>query len=168
MDFEILWQTRESEEIRFADKVSKDFDFGDYRISEGDFDELVARYRSFSADYFTSDYSYRMQPFFSRYLLEKSAGSDAFGQDWSHGFGYFHPPVGLVPRVLEKARENQAQGILLVPDWQGSMMMVEIRKTRQLVLEGRMCPRFECPSWFENSTFRGVPNFDMLVLRMRF
>ena len=44
VDFEIVWQTRESEEIRFADKVSKDFDFGDYRISKGDFNEVIARY----------------------------------------------------------------------------------------------------------------------------
>ena len=70
--------------------------------------------------------------------------------------------------MLEKVKEDQAQGVLLVPDWHDSMMMLEVRETKQLVLEGRMCPRFECPSWFENSTFRGVPKFDMLVLRMRF
>ena len=40
MNFEIVWQSRETEEIRFADKVSKDFDFGDYRISERNFSEL--------------------------------------------------------------------------------------------------------------------------------
>ena len=48
------------------------------------------------------------------------------------------------------------------------MMMLEVRQTPQLVLEGAMRPRLECPSWFQNSTFRGVPKFDMLVLRMRF
>ena len=70
--------------------------------------------------------------------------------------------------MLEKVKEDQAQGVLLVPDWHGSMMMLEVRETKQLVLEGRMCPRFECPSWFENSTFRSVPKFDMLVFRMQF
>ena len=168
IDFEIVWQSRETEEIRFADKVSKDFDFGDYRISDRDFQQLVNKYGGFSADYFASDFSFQMQPFYSRYLSGKSAGSDAFGQDWSEGFGYFHPPVGLVPRVLQKAREDRARGVLLVPDWPGSMMMLEVRQTRELVLEGRMRPRFECPTWFENSTFRGVPKFDMLVMRMRF
>ena len=89
-------------------------------------------------------------------------------QDWSRGFGYFHPPVGLVPRVLDKAREDRAQGILVVPDWPGSMMLREIRHCEQLELVGRWRPVFECPAWFENSTFRGVPKFDMLVFRMRF
>ena len=40
-----------------------------------------------------------------------------------------------MPRVLEKAREDKVQGILLVPDWQGSMMMLEVKKTKQLVME---------------------------------
>ena len=168
VEFEIVWQSRETEEIRFADKVSKDYDFGDYRISGEDFRELVSRFGGFSADFFASDYSYRMRPFYSRYLSEKSAGSDAFAQDWSRGFGYFHPPVGLVPRVLEKAKEDRAQGVLLLPDWPGSMMAGEVRQTRQLELVGRLRPRFECPRWFENSTFRGVPKFDMLVFRMSF
>ena len=34
VDFEIVWQSSETEEIRFADRVSKDFDFGDYMISD--------------------------------------------------------------------------------------------------------------------------------------
>ena len=109
-----------------------------------------------------------MRPFFSRYISEKSSGSDAFSQDWSRGFGYFHPPVALVPRVLDKAREDRARGILLVPDWSGSMMAAEVRQLRQLKLVGRLRPVFECPSWIENLTFRGVPKFNMLVYDMKF
>ena len=109
-----------------------------------------------------------MIPFYSRILSEKSAGSDAFDQDWGRGFGFFHPAVGLVPRVLDKAREDGAQGILLVPDWPGSMMMLKVRKTKELEYEGAMRPRFECLSWFKKSTFQGMPKFYMLVFRMRF
>ena len=109
-----------------------------------------------------------MRPFYSRYISEKSSGSDAFGQDWGEGFGYFHPPVGLVPRVLEKAREEGARGILLVPDWPGSMMLLEVRLSRKLRARGSLRPVFECLVWFENSTFWGVPKFDMLVFEMMF
>jgi hypothetical protein len=49
-----------------------------------------------------------------------SAGGDAFVQDWSKGFGYFHLPVVLVFKVFDKARGEEAQGILVVPDWPGS------------------------------------------------
>ena len=160
--------SRESEEIRFADRISKDFDFGDYRISGKDFDEPVCEFGRFSADYFASDYSYRMRPFFSRYISGKSSGSDAFSQDWSEGFGYFHPPVGLVPRVPEKAREDRARGILLVPNWPGSKTLLEVRQSRKLMARGTLRPVFKCPAWFENSTFQGVPKFKMLVFKMMF
>jgi hypothetical protein len=78
-----------------------------------------------------------MRPFFLRFISGLSAGCDAFAQDWSKGFGYFHPPVGLVPRVLDKAREDEAQGILVVPDWSQSMMAREIRCCKELELVGR-------------------------------
>ena len=166
--FEIVWLSRESEEIRFADRVSKDFDFSDYRLSDKDFESLVSMFGEFSADYFASDYSFRMRPFFVRYISENSAGSDAFAQDWSSGFGFFHPPVGMVMRVLDKAREEGAQGILVVPDWPGSMVAREIKFCEQLQYAGKWKPVFECPSWFENSTFRGIPKFAMLVFVMKF
>ena len=134
IEFEIVWQSRNTEEIWFADKIFKDFDFGDYRISSSDFCGLVNGFGGFSADY----------------------------------FGFFHPPVGLVHRVLEKVREDRARGILLVPDWPGSMVMLEIRQSRQLELKGRLRPGFQCSDWFQNSTFRGIPKFDMLLFEMDF
>ena len=137
-------------------------------ISDGDFEWLVFEFGGFCADYFALDSSYRMRPFFLRYISEKSSGSDAFSQDWSSGFGYFHPPVALAPSVLDKAKEDRAQGILLLPDWPGSMLAMEVRQLRQLKLVGSFRPVFECPSWFENSTFRGVSKFDILVYRMMF
>ena len=48
VNFEIAWLSRESEEIRFADRISKDFDFGDYRISAADFEGLVSAFGGFS------------------------------------------------------------------------------------------------------------------------
>ena len=170
LDFEIVWQRRNTEEIRFADFVSKDFDFGDYKICDDDFHSLEQEYGDFEADYFASDYSFRKKPFYSRYLSGESSGSDAFSQDWGRGFGYFHPPVALVARVLSKAKEDKARGLLLVPDWPGSMMLTELRSysPHHVVARGSFRPYFECPVWFENNTFRGWPQFDMLVFELNF
>ena len=155
-------------EIRFADRISKDFDFGDYRLSAEDFEGLVSIFGEFRAYYFASDYSFRMRPFFLRYISGLSAGCDAFAQDWSRGFGFFHPPVGLVPRLMDKAREDGAQGILVVPEWPQSMMAREIRACEELKLVGRWKPVFECPVWFRTAAFRGRSCFDVLVFLMRF
>ena len=52
INFEIVWLSRESEEIRFVDCIWKDFNFGDYRLSGGDFEKLVYSFGGFRADYF--------------------------------------------------------------------------------------------------------------------
>jgi hypothetical protein len=66
-----------------------------------------------------------------------SAGGAAVVQDWSEGFGYFHLSVVLVFEVFDKAGEDEAQGILVVPDWPGSMMAREIKYCEQLELVAR-------------------------------
>ena len=78
VNFEIVLQSREKEEIRSADRMSKDFDFEDYKVRDQDFRELTAWFGRFSATYFALDYFYRMRPFYSCFLSEKSSGSDAF------------------------------------------------------------------------------------------
>ena len=73
--------------------------------------------------------------------------------------------------MLEKAREDRAQGLLLVPDWPECMMMLEVRgamEARELELVKAMRPTFECPLWFNNLTFWGVAKFDMLVFMIVF
>ena len=52
-------------EIRFADRISKGFDFGDYRLSAEDFEDLVSICGEFSVDYFAFGYSFRMRLLFS-------------------------------------------------------------------------------------------------------
>ena len=69
---------------------------------------------------------------------------------------------------MDKAKEDKAQGILVVPDWPQSMMARETRCCKELEVVGRWRPVFECPAWFRTSTFRGQPDFDVLVLLMRF
>ena len=93
---------------------------------------------------------------------------DAFTRDWFEDEGFFHPPLTELARVVEKMVQFGARGVLLVPDWPGSMMAREVGQCRQLELVGRLRPVFECPAWFDNSTLRGVPKFDVLVYRMRF
>ena len=74
----------------------------------------------------------------------------------------------LVSRLMDKAREEGAQGILVVLEWPQSAVAREIRACEELELAGRWRPFFECPVWFENNIFRGWALFDVLIFRMRF
>ncbi len=58
-------------------------------------------------------------------------------EGWSEGFGYCRLSVVLTFEVFDKAGEDEAQGILVVPDWLGSMMAREIEYCEQLGLVAR-------------------------------
>ena len=80
--------------------------------------------------------------------------------------GYFHPPVGLIWKVIRKAEREKAEGILIAPDWPRSSLCSLLEER---VEEGRMeflesfCPVLTCPKEIVSNTFRGVPKFLMNV-----
>ena len=114
---------RINDPMRKWDVNFEDFGFGDYRLSDEEFNDLVSFCGEVSVDYFVSDYSFGMRPFFLRYISGLSAGCVVFAQGWSRGFGFFCSPVGLVSRLMDEVREDGAKGVLVVADWSQSMMM---------------------------------------------
>ena len=101
----------------------------------------------------------------------ESRGLDAFSVDWRKGVGYFHPPVGLVWKVIRKAERETAEGILIVPDWPGSALfaVLESRVRRgDIILLGSWRPKMVCPKEIGSNTFRGILKFNMCIYRFNF
>ena len=63
IELKVEWLSRETEQIKFCDEKSKEFDSSEYKISSKDFERLDRKYGPFSVDMFASDWSYRMKPF---------------------------------------------------------------------------------------------------------
>ena len=74
-------------------------------------------------------------------------------------------------RVLRYAEACRARGVLVVPDWPGSVFAAvlrrkeEDRKVRKVM---RFRPWLECPSWLKSNTFKNFPKFDFLVYKLDF
>ena len=64
---ETFWISRESREIQFCDAWSKEVDESDYWMSKSCFEDLRRKFGPFCADYFASDRSYWMKPFYVRF-----------------------------------------------------------------------------------------------------
>ena len=146
-------------------------DTSDYWLSRKDFNRLEKRYGPFEADYFASDRSWRMKPFYAKFGCGESEGVDAFGMSWAKGRGYFHPPVGMIWKVIRRAERSRARGILLVPDWPGSgfyMLVKEKIQEGKMVIEEKLRPMMLCPGEIVSNTFRGVLKFDLIVLSFEF
>jgi hypothetical protein len=58
-------------------------------------------------------------------------------EGWGEDSGYFRLSMVLAFEVFDKTGEDEAQGILVVPDWLGSMMAREIKYCEQLELVAR-------------------------------
>ena len=91
---------------------------------------------------------------------------DAFAVCWNRGFGYFHPPVGLIMKVVRRAEKTSARGVLVTPDWPGSVFLLKVEENVRectLVLRGKISPRMICPREILCDTFRGRLKFFMNV-----
>ena len=146
-------------------------DTADYWITDEDFNWIEERYGPFSADYFALDRSWRKKPFFAKFGVCESRGLDAFSVDWRKGVGYFHPPVGLVWKVVRKAERETAEGVLIVPDWPGSALMaiLESRVRRgDIILLESWRPMMMCPREIVSNTFRGILKFNMCIYCFNF
>ena len=112
-----------------------------------------------------------MKPFYAKFGSGESRGIDAFAVDWSMGFGYFHPPVGLITRGIRKAERARARGLLVAPDWPGSSycMLLEKRvKEGKMIVMERFRPRIVCLAEIVSNTFKGMLKFDMIVVEFKF
>ena len=169
---EPFWLRRNSVQIKICDDISKDFDTSDYKLSSEDFSQLFQDFGPFSADFFASSFSHQFSPFYAKLACSQAAGTDAFSVVWSKPhFGFYHPPVGLVVKVLRYAEQCQASGLLVVPDWQGSVFMVVLRDLmakRKVWIVRRFRPVLLSPPWLTSKTFCGVPKFDFLAVIMDF
>ena len=110
------WKPRTCEEVQYADRLSKDYDFSDFSLSDEDFRVLEREFGPFSCDYFASSSTFRMIPFMSRFRCEGSSGADAFTASW-WGNGYFHPPVHRIVDTVRYAKAQRVKGVLITPYW---------------------------------------------------
>ena len=164
---EWVWKPRKSEEVRYADFLSKDFDFSDFCISSQDFEVIWNKFGPFSCDFFASSITCRMSPFMSRYMCEGSSGSDAFSVPWN-GNGYFHPPVHRIVDTVRYASQQRTEGVLVTPHWPASTFWAYLVLMTELTEVMRWRPYLHAPEFFKNKTFSGRPEFDFCVFKFKF
>ena len=163
---ECFWVSRDSLEITLCDRWSKEVDTSEYWIGDADFRRIESRYGPFTADYFASERSKRMPVYFSRFGSGDARGIDAFSVDWRTGCGYYHPPVGLVWKVIRKCEREGAFGVIVVPDWPESAYLAVLSdrvRRGSVKLRERWRPCMECAPEIQSCTFRGVTKFLMSV-----
>ena len=114
----VEWVSRKDNVL--ADEISREadlVDIEDWGITNQFFEFLNSAYGPFSLDAFANYYNAKVSKFYSLYHCPKSAGVDAFMQDWNGENVLLVPPVNAIGMALSHLRACKSKGVLIAPKW---------------------------------------------------
>ena len=116
-----------------ADAASREFSVRtEWMLRKDVFRHIMRRFYLPQIDLFASRLNHQV-PLYVSLLPDPGASAvDAFLLDWSQWKSFIHPPVVLLPRILQKVRDDKATALLVTPDWPGQPWYAQI----QLMLMG--------------------------------
>lgn len=89
----------------------------EWELSAEVFDKIVSRWGTFQIDLFASRNNAKCSKFCSWHRDPEAFVIDAFTLDWKDLNFYAFPPFAMILRVIRKIISDQAQGVVVVPDW---------------------------------------------------
>ena len=109
------WIPREQNEV--ANYISKIVDYDDWMIHPDIFAHLDHVWGPHTVDRFANINNRQMRRFDSRFWNPETEAVDTFTVDWESENNWWCPPIGLIPRLIQHARNTKAEGILIIPCW---------------------------------------------------
>lgn len=81
------------------------------------FQQIKDRYATINIDLFATRKNSKCINFCSRFPDSEAMGIDAFTINWSSFKFYAFPPFALILKVLVKIKQEEAEGLVVVPNW---------------------------------------------------
>lgn len=110
-----------------ADALSRQSSMYEWRLHRSVFNKLEKQWGHFTMDRFASFRTAQVSTFNSYFWEPHSTGVNALAQpDWPDHFNYMNSPFFLIPRVLDKIQDTQAEAVVLVPRWLGQVWFQKV------------------------------------------
>ena len=101
-----------------ADRLSRKFDDRtEWMLDRDIFQSITARFGEPEIDLFASRLNKQVQNYVSWLPDPEAVSVDAFTLNWNGLKFYAFPPFCLIAKCLQKIREDNADGIIIVPNW---------------------------------------------------
>jgi hypothetical protein len=101
-------------------------DTSEYKLSDNMFTQICETFGYPTVDLFASRLNWKIRTYFS-YLYDPGATQiDAFSEPWLHCLSYAFPPFNCVGKVIQKARKEKANLILVCPNWPGQVWYTDL------------------------------------------
>lgn len=103
----------------FADAASRRIFKDEYVLKQQAIDQIIRQWGRPSIDLFATSENHIVRKFFSWKADPRASATDAFSQSWNEEkLPYAHPPIRLIPKVIQKFKEERIKRMILVlPHW---------------------------------------------------
>ena len=100
-----------------ADVASREFNTRtEWMLRQDVFQDIAHHFYVPEIVLFASRLNHQLPLYVSRLPDPSASAVDAFQQNWSQWKSFIHPPVVLLPRILQKVRSDKATALLVAPD----------------------------------------------------
>ena len=128
-----------SKENTVADELSRLINpDSEWELSPKVFHNVVCNFGQPEIDIFATKLNKKCKNYISRFPDPDAWQIDSFTTNWSSFYFYAFPLFNLITKVLEKIRQEKAEGILVVPKWQNQPwypLFVELAISKILVFK---------------------------------
>ena len=123
-----------------ADQASRLFnDRTEWQLDKSVFKKLLAIFGKPEVDMFASRLNHQL-PLYVAWIPDPEAMAvDAFTQNWTEHYIYIFPPFSVIPQVLQKIEQDQAQAIMVAPLWPTQSWFPKL--TKLLIQEPVLLPQ---------------------------
>lgn len=122
-----------------ADRLSRIINpDAEWELSSEVFENIVVKFGVPEVELFASKLNKKCKKYVFRFPDSLAWQVDAFTFSWKRIFFYAFPPSNLISRTLEKIRAEQAEGILIVPNWKNQPwypILLQLKNTESIVFE---------------------------------
>ena len=111
-----------------ADTASREFNTRtEWMLRKEVFQDITRHFYVPEVDLFASHLNHQLPLYVSRQPDPGATAVDAFQLDWSQWTSFIHPPVVLLPRILQKVQNDKATALLVAPNWPGQPWYAQIQ-----------------------------------------
>ena len=122
-----------------ADLASRVFnDQTEWKLDPQVLTDIFTLFGRLVLDLFASRLNYQLPHYVYCIPYPNAVGVDAFTLDWRTQYNYAFPPFSLIPQVLQKLEEDQAEMVLVAPHWLTQFWLPKL--TRLLVQSPVLLP----------------------------
>lgn len=100
-----------------ADPASREFNTQtEWMLRKEVFQDIIRHFYVPEVDLFASLLNHQLPLYVSRQPDPGATAVDALQLDWSQWMSFIHPPMVLLPRILQKVRNDKATALLVAPN----------------------------------------------------